>query len=418
MSERRVLRRTVKLALPLVILLVAVAIAGYLRATRPGIETQPPEERAWPVAAVAVTVADEQPDIDVFGAIVAGREVELRPLVAGHVIEVGPNFVEGGVLSAGELVIAIDPFDYEAAVSEGEAELAEARAKLAEIRADLAAEGKLLSHDGEQVEISRREVERRETLRATAAGSEKALDDARMVLSEHEQRLISRQQTIDRHRTRISQQEAVIRRLEVALERARRNLQETRLSAPFDGFLTGVDGHVGKQVSVGDRVARLIDARSLEVRFHLSDSQFARLLAAGGYRSRPAKVIWRMGPEPFPFDAVIERIESEIEAVAGGINLYARILRTDAQVPLRPGAFVEVQIPGRVYHDAIRLPEQAVYDQDTVYKVVDGRLAAVKVEILVRDQGDVLVRGELDPGDLVVTTDFAEIGPGVRVMVR
>ena len=61
--------------------------------------------------------------------------------------------------------------------------------------------------------------------------------------------------------------------------------------APFDGFLIDTETAIGKRVGVGDPIARLIDAGRLEAKFHLSDRAFARLLAAGGYQGRSARVV-------------------------------------------------------------------------------------------------------------------------------
>ncbi len=412
------IRRWLKIGLPIVILVGAGLGVSYLRATRPQVEPEPPRERAWTVSAVPAKRTDVRPEMRLFGEVVAGRQVALRPLVAGRVAEVGENFLEGGVVRAGEMLIAIDPFAYRTQVAETEARLTEARAKRAEIAAELGAARDLLEHDREQVGLARRDVERREELRQSLAGSEKALDEARMALSQRTQQAIEREERIERLTAQLEQQRAVIDRLEVELERARRDLEDTRLEAPFNGFLVDPDAEIGKRVGVGDRVARLIDADRLEVRFHASNNDFARLLAAGGYRGRNARVLWRVGKEALAFEAVIDRVEGEIDPTTGGVELFARIRDAGPEGILRPGAFMEVLVPDRVYDNVVRLPESALHEDDTVYVVVDGRLEARDIEVLVHTAGDVLVRGALRPEDRVVTTRFPEIAPGVRVAVR
>ncbi|MBT3533889.1 MAG: efflux transporter periplasmic adaptor subunit, partial [Rhodospirillaceae bacterium] len=46
------------------------------------------------------------------------------------------------------------------------------------------------------------------------------------------------------------------------------------------------------------------------------------------------------------------------------------------------------------------------------------RLEQRKVELVARVDNDVLLRGEIRDGDRVVTTRFAEIGPGQKVEIR
>ena len=411
-------KRILKLVLPLIILALAIAGAGYLRATKPGLTPKAPVEKVWPVSAVEAAPSDIKPELRVFGEIVAGREVEMRPLVAGRVVETGPDFVEGGVLRRGDLLVAIDPFDYDAKVTDRTAALAEARAKLREIEAELKAYRTLLVRDREQVALRRRDVKRRESLVRGGITSEKTLDDARLILSEQQQKVTEREMGIERHKARLEQQRAVIERLEVEVRQARRDLEETRLTAPFDGFIIDVSTEIGKRVSEGDRVARLIDANRLEARFHLSNDQFGRLLQAGGYRDRPARVLWRIGGEAYSFDATIERIRGEIDPTSGGVDMFARIRASGTETSLRPGAFVEVYLSDRLYRDVVRLPESALHGDDVVYVADEGRLVARRIELVLRVGNDVLVRGPFEPGDRVVTTRFPEIGPGLKVEIR
>ncbi len=407
-----------KTALPIAILAVALAFAVFLRATKPDIERNKVEERVWPVSAVTVEIVDVQPELNLYGEIVAGREVELRPLVAGRVVEVGANFVDGGKVRAGELLVAIDRFHYESQIAERDAQLAEARAKQAEHQAELDAERKLIGRDREQVSLRGREVKRRENLLRKGSGSQKALDDARLALSEQRQRLIAREQAIARLGARVNQQQAVVQRMAVLLARARRDLEETRLLAPFDGFLAEPATAAGKMVGTGDRLARLIDANRLEARFHVSDDEFGRLVRTGHLRGRSASVIWRTESQDFVFSARIERSSSEIRAASGGVDLFARIAQTGLDTLLRPGVFVEIRIKDLLFEKVVRLPASALHGGDTVYAMVAGRLDARKVRLVARVGNDVLVRGPLKPNEKVITTAFAEVGPGVRVDVR
>ncbi|MCH7555682.1 MAG: efflux RND transporter periplasmic adaptor subunit [Proteobacteria bacterium] len=417
--------RLFKTVVPIV-MLAAAAFGGYmLWQTRPEVAAKPARELSRTVAAVTVEYRDIRPSMRLYGAIVAGREVDLRPLVAGRIVEIGESFADGGILRAGDLIIAIDPFDVQADAAEFRARVAEAVARLDEIAADLVAAGRLLDHDREQTELARRDVERRERLQGTAASSVKSLDDARLALSQRRQQVIERELMIDRLAAQADQQQAVHDRWRVFLSRAKRDLTETRLTAPFDGYLVDTDAGIGKRVGLGDRIARLIDAGRLEARFHLSNSEYARLLAAGdddGYRGRAAEVVWRIGDAAFGFKAVIDRVDGEIDAQSGGVDLYARILGHGADGVLRPGAFVEVSLDDRLYRDVVRLPESALHEDgaggERVYVVVDNRLEARAVEVLLRDGGDILLRGSLVDDERVVVTRLPEIGPGLLVSVR
>lgn len=413
------MRRLARIVLPVLVLGLGFAGAALLVATRPELKPSEPGEREWIVRAVTVELGDVRPELVLFGEIVAGREVEMRALVAGPVQKVGANFVDGGIVRKGELLVAIDPFEYQARLDETSAQLTEARARLREIEARARLERKSLEREREQLALTAREFDRIEKLQAKGTVSPKSLDDAALAHSKQRQLVSAREQAIEMEGARLDQQRAAITRLEVAVRRARHDLEQTRVMAPFDGFVLDVGAALGKRVGVNDRLARIVDADRLEVGFRLPDAMFGRIYAAeGGLEGRPAKVIWRTGAQGLEYEAVVERTGARIEAASGGVDLYARVLDAGPARPLRPGAFVEVRIADRSYAGVARLPESALHEGDTVYVVADGRLVARSVRIVARDGAEILVSGEIARGEQVVTTRFAEIAPGVRVEVR
>ena len=408
--------RPLKIALPVLVLAGAFAIAGFLTATRERTEARPAVERVWPVETVPARFKDIRPTLRFYGEIAAGREIELRAPAAGAVIRVAEAFADGAAVSAGTELLAVDPFDYEQALAERTAARDEARAQLAETRARLSSERELLAEDDEQVAIGARDLARRESL-VGAAVSERGLDEARMTLSQARSRRIQRQRDIDVLAARIAQGEAAIARLEAATARAARALEDTVLRAPFDGWIADPSAQRGERLREGDRLARLIGSAGLEARFHLPDAAFGRSLQES--LGRAATVLWRLGPRTERFAATVTRIDGEVDPGTGGVAAYARLHADDsaAFAALRPGAFVEVLAPDRLYRRVARLPAAALHG-DRVYAVVDGRLEAREVDAVARDGGTVLVAGALEEGDAVAVTRLTEIGPGLKVVAQ
>ncbi len=417
-KPRRRLRGLGRVLLPLIVLAAAIAAFLAMMATRTAILPEAPGERVWAVEAAVVAVETVRPRIPLFGQAVAGRSVDLRPLVAGRIAAVGPDFREGGHVAEGALLVAVDPFDFKTTRALRAAELAEAGAALREVEADLAGARDQLGEDRRQLELLRREADRRRQLRERGAISQKAVDDAELALSRQQQAASQRRNAVERFTARAERQQAAIRRAEAALARADRDLEETRLTAPFGGWLVDIGVEVGKQVGTGERVARLVDASRLEIRLSIPYGIFGELDTGEGIVGRALTAVWRTGETVRSFPARIARLEGEIDAASGGIAAFASLEALPADTRLRPGAFVEVRLEGPELEDAVRLPPSAVFDGGTVYRIgADDRLEAVTVAVRAREGASLLVQGPLADGQRIVLTRFPEIAPGVRVTV-
>lgn len=410
------MRRLLAIVLPLALLAVGFGGMSYLYASRPELEPAPPRETVWTVSAVEVERSHRRPVLQAFGEIVAGREVVLRPLVEGLVIEGSDALIEGGEFAVGETVLVIDPFEFERRSEEIAAQIRASEAKTAELKQSLEAQRELSAITEEMIVVREREIDRRQQLAARQAGSEAALDESRLLLATERYGLASLREMLTTLEAQIAQEAARRDELQVALRRAERDLEQTRLVAPFGGFVTDVEAALGKRLGVGDAVARLIDAERLEVRFNLRVEDFGRLWE-DGLLGRAVTVTWRLGQRAHELDAKVVRVEPAIDIASGGVDVFAELQDVPETIPLRPGAFVEVDIPDRSYDGVVALPADAVFDGRLVYAVRDERLEPVRVEILGRDGRDVIVRGELAEDDRIATTRLAEMGPGLKVRV-
>ncbi len=407
-----------KAAVPLAVLGGAIMIFQYMLATKPAVVRTPVAEKVFFVDTVTARKSAVTPQLVLYGTIVARRQVDLRPLVSGQVVRVAGTFADGGIVRKGDLLVEIDPFDYRIAVTEGKARLDEARARLTEIEADLKGEEALIEQERAQAVLRQRDLARHQSLLDRGAGTEKLLDDAKLALSGQQQKLDERIRRAAILEARLAQQQAVIARAEWALTRAERNLRDTRLVAPFDGFLGDISTGIGKKVGGNDKIARLTDAGSFEAEFQVSDAQYGRLVREGRVVGRPVSVVWRTGGRSFVFPAAIARVSDLVSSASGGVNLFARLRATDTSTLLRPGLFVEIEMADKTYRDVYRLPDDALHEDRFVY-VVDGdqRLARRDVTVAGRVGNDILVHGHVADGERIVARIFPEIGQGLKVDV-
>ena len=399
-----------------VLLVVAVVITVLLVATRTRLEPTEPVERVWNVETWIAERRDHQPRMRVFGELAAGRSSEMRALVQGEVVAVGDYFRNGAAVAKGDVLIEIDRFEYETAIAELKASISETRARIAEAEANRDSETISLTQDKEMLVLLQRDLDRTTELHGRGNISDKSLDQAKIELTRQRQTVARRDAAVKSNDAKVAQQRAALQRLAIELERAERDLQRTRLVAPFDGFLSEVNAQLGQRVSVNDRIARLVGAAQLEARGHLSDAQYGRLLADGGLDGRLARVVWTVGERKLAYDAVIARITAEIRPETGGVAFYALLAADGLDLPIRPGAFVSIELPDRRFPDTVRLPSVALHDGDHVFVVgLDDRLERRAVTPLARAGNDIIVSGDLRDGDAIVLTRFNEIGTGVLV---
>ncbi len=406
--------------MPLVMLGAGALGFWGLTVTKSAVKPHTAKERAWVVRTMPVSFQTLQPGLQLYGEIVAGKKVDLRTLAAGEIIAVGKALKEGASVKAGEELIRIDTFDYLAARDEARARLAEARARLLEIRAKTNLEESALKWAREQLELARDDYERAVKLKKIRAVAQNVVDTRKLALSQRAQAVQLRRDNLQIQNARADQQEAVIRRLELGVRRAEKNLANTVLKAPFDGYISNANAEKGRFVGVNDAIATLIARDVIDVRFTLSDRQYGRILGAEGtVLGRRVKVLWRVGGKPLEYSGIVDRVGAQISASTGGVYVYARIQGDARQLrALRPGAFVEITMKDRSFNEVVSLPESALYGSDTLYVVADKRLAPRKVQVVGNSGPAVLVRGDLEPGDKVLTTRLAQAGEGLLVDVQ
>ncbi|MEL6746585.1 MAG: efflux RND transporter periplasmic adaptor subunit, partial [Pseudomonadota bacterium] len=391
----------------------------YLAETKPKRPPSVPQEVRLPISTVPVLFTTLQPDLTVFGDTVAGRTLDLRSLVAGEVVETGPGLRDGSVITAGDMLLKIDPFDFEGALISAEASLAEATARASEIQAQLASDRSTLRRDREQLKLAQTDLERAQKLVGRGTVSRKLVDDRRLVVTQRTSAVEQRNNGLQVTQARLEQQKAAIKRGEWTVRQAKRRLEQTILRAPFDAYVQNVEAEVGRVLNANDRVAQLIDRNAMDVRFTLSDAQFGRIVSARDTLIGSEVVaVWQVGPEPLRYPGVVERIGATIDSRAGGVQVLARLTNPLKPQPLRPGAFIEVKIKDRSFDRVVRLPQTALYGSELVYAVEDDRLAPRKVALVGRAGSDVLVRGALEAGERVLTTRLSAAGAGVLVNDR
>ena len=419
--RRSVLGTSARAVFQIVVMLAILAGAAWftmrLVADKPERERRPVFTTTYTIDTATAARTSYRPVFTAYGQTVAARSVDLRALVGGEIVAVSPNLQAGARVEEGEALVSIDRFQYEGAVVEAQSGLAEAKARIAQGEARIAAERSKEAALLEQLKLAEDDLERAQRLRQRRQGTQQQVDARQLTVSQRRQAKDAMEQTIDVETAGLEQLRATLPRLEFAVSRAERNLESTVLKAPFAGIVRTAAAEPGRLVSANDVVVSLYDADSIEVGFTLNDARYGRLQASDEpLIGRAVSVIWSVGGRAYRYPAVIERLGADIASARGGVEVFARLsgLGEAGRPPIRPGAFVEVEVPDVEYADVFALPDTALFG-DKVYVNVDGKLEGRTVEVAAFADDRVLVRSGIEPGDRVLTTRITEVGEGLSV---
>lgn len=423
-SERRSMGIRLVRAVFQIALMAAVLIGAYigmnrLIAAKPERTARPQFEVVLPVEAATINLAGQRPVVRLFGEITAARSLDIRASVSGEVVSVNPGLSAGTEVKAGDELFSIDRFDFEVALAEAQANLAQTDAAIAENRARLAAERTQLTFAESQVNLAKADLERASQLRRNGTLTQKQVDDRLFVVSQREQAANQRRNNIAIEEARLAQQDAIRQRLALGVQRARRNLENTVVRAPFAGIIRTSTVEMGRVVATSDVAVSMYDASALDVRFTLTDAQYGRIAVDGDpLIGRNVDLIWTVGGTDYEYAGRVSRIGADIASERGGVDVYARLDDgEDAPVQLRPGAFVEVAVPDRLYPNAARVPETAIFDGNIVYVIKEGLLEAREIDLAAFDGAEAIVSSGLQNGEQVLATRISEIEEGLKVRI-
>ena len=385
----QLLRRTLQVLLPLVVLAGAAGAAYVMYLNRPPVETQAPVVEPPGVRVQRVSYETTTLSISSQGTVQPRTSSQLVPEISGPVVEVARSFAVGGFFEAGDVLLRIDPYDYQQAVIAGQAQLAQAELRLAQEEAE--------------AEVARREWN--ELGRGTANA------------------LTLRQPQVDDARAAVAAAEA-------ALDRADRDLERAEIKAPYAGRVQSKDVDVGQFVTKGNPIARIYAVDSAEVRLPLPDEQLAYVNVPLSYRGSaqgegPAVTISsNFAGQEYTWQGRIVRTESEIDPVSRMVHVVAEVEdpyapgNDPSRPPLAAGMFVEAEIEGRAVNDVVVLPWSALRGRDQVLVVDDAnRLRFRQVEVLRSTTDTVMVSGGLAEGEAVSVSTLDTVTDGMAVRI-
>jgi len=218
-----------------------------------------------------------RPDVWTNDAYVAVHYANIAPRVSGQVSTVPVD--DNDFVKAGQVLVTLDPRDYQTALSSAEATLSRDSAQLADVSANLARQPSLISEQEANVASAQARIaftepdaRRYNFLAATDAGTIRQREQADSALQESKAQLNNAQASLDAARRELdvikAQQQAaaaVVESDKAQVEQAKLNLSYTQILAPVDGMVTERSVEVGNTVAPGTTLMTVIPLKQVYV---------------------------------------------------------------------------------------------------------------------------------------------------------
>ena len=371
-------------------------------------------ERRFSVELIPVTPGTLTPDLTAYGEVRSTRMLDLRAPGSGRVIDLAPGFADGAAVTAGQVLLRLDPADRQAARDLAHSDLATAGAVLREADRALPLTRDELAGAEAQAALRQAALERQRSLAARGSGTEALVQEAELAQNAASQSVLSARAAVAAAESRRDLSTAALDRARITAAEADRALAGTTLRAAFSGTLAAVTVMAGGLVTANEKLAQIIDPAALEVSFRLSTTQFSRLIGPdGALLPTDLTVSLAIGSADIAITGTVVRVGAEVGEGQTGRLIYARLDRAPG---FRPGDFVTVRLLEPALQGVALLPAAAVGSDGTVLALTGGdRLQALPVTVLRRQGDQVIVAGDGLAGREVVAERTPLLGQGVAV---
>ena len=215
--------------------------------------------------------------------------IALAPEVAGRIVEL--HVVDNKYVHKGDLLMVVDPTNYEIAVRQGEAAVQQAEAsvrsneaQMTVQQAQISANHALLDQAQAGLVFAEQQASRYQDLAQKGAGTVQNAQQFTSQLNQQQSAVKSAQanlqlaeRQIDSLKAQRMNAEATLAQAQAQLHQAQVNLQRTRILSPVDGYVTNLLAQLGDYVNVGVNTISLVDANSFWIDGYFEETSLAHV---------------------------------------------------------------------------------------------------------------------------------------------
>lgn len=371
-----VAKMIIRVVLVIIVIVVGLGSMKYLRNNGPEASKDEPVKVVPVVETMAVTSQSEQLFIKTQGSVAPGRRTQAASEVLGRVVKVSSEFKAGGVFVEGDMMLEIDGADYVSALASAESALADAK----------------LAYAQEE-----------------ARASQAKRDWAKLGRGEPSDLVLRKPQ--------IKSAQARILAAEATVGKAERDLERTKLRAPYDCRVESAYTDLGSYISPGMRLADLhsIDSLELRVPVTLEDlGYFDSPEVVGAEVSLSAEV----GGDLLDWKGAVVRSEGQVDRKTMTMSLVVSIYENmEASYPFPPvGLFVNAEIKAKILEEVVIIPRSALRVDNTILTLKsDETLEIMPVKLIKTLDDTVIISSDLQDGLKVIISPLEVAISGMQL---
>lgn len=369
----------------MIIILTSAVITFIIFLTAPEADREgATRTTAMLVEVVEVKRGDFTPTVVATGNVEAATDITLSTQIGGEVVKISDNFIPGSYVKKGEILLQINPADYQNTLQLRQSDLELAKADLS-------------------IEMGRQEV---------------AVKDYQLIGDEfttNNRELVLRKPQLESAKALIAAAEASVRQAQLDLDR-------TTIRSPFDAHILSRNANLGSQLAPGTELGRLVGMNEYWVvanvpTAHVNWLEFAENDSDSGSEVKIYnQTSW----------SDTQHREGRLYRLVGALDAQTRLARVlvsvpdpllrlnpnDSLPPLMIGTFVEAHIQAREIKDVVRLSRDHLRQGGTVWVMNKGKLDVREVDILFQDAEHAYIQDGLSDNEQVVMTDLSTVVEG------
>ncbi|MCU7835700.1 MAG: biotin/lipoyl-binding protein [gamma proteobacterium symbiont of Taylorina sp.] len=406
-----------KLFIPIIILLLALVFFKWMLMSKDKTADIEFKEHVWRVEQTIIEKQTLSPGMTLYGKIESSELLNAAAPAASQVEKV--LIKEGQFIEKDQLMLVLDQADFEPVVKQAQGKVNELKAliKSEQLRHEfninsLASEKKLLK-------LSEQALSRSEKVKSQNLGSISETDQAMQQFVKQRLSYNLMQFSVNEHSARMEQLQARLLQAEADLLKSHLALKRSKIIAPFNGIVAKVNVARGDRVNGNEKLLSFYSLERLEIRAKLPISilhEIQQNLINGKALKGTASIGGRQ------ISVLLERLSGEGQA-SGVDAIFSVLAPNSAQTSrtyLRIGSIAVVNLQRAAQKNLIKVPFQAMYGADRLYKIVDKRLQSVKVESIgeyqQNEQVQLLIKSdELHSGDVILSTHLPNAFSGLKV---